>query len=189
MDISTLGASAGATTATPRNRGLSGMKSEDFFRILVSELQQQDPFKPAETADMINEVSQIRGIELSSQLNSTLDKFAQSQRASGAGDLIGKYVYAVSAAEGGESLNHEGVVTGVRFGSDGAAALELDSGLSVPIDDVVRVTEIDSAGATGKSLGLSELLAPRSDAAVAERAKGAAHSAPARWPLLSKLFG
>lgn len=190
MDTSAIGASNGAaTTAAPRDRGLKSMKSEDFFRILVSELQQQDPFKPAETSDMINQVSQIRGIELSSQLNGTLEKFAQTQRATGASDLIGKYVYTMGATDNGEPVTNEGVVTGVHFSNDGAAALELDSGVSVPIDDVVRVTELDQSSAESKPFSLGDLFGAKAKDGAPHKHRAEKDAENDRWPLLSKLFG
>ncbi len=51
--------SATSAAQTVFDRGLSGLKSEDFFNILVTELKQQDPFEPAKTADMIGQVSDM----------------------------------------------------------------------------------------------------------------------------------
>lgn len=125
-------------------RGLGTMKSEDFFRILVSELRQQDPFEPAKTSDLVNQVSQIRGIELSSQLTSSLEQLAGQQRGESLGGLIGRYVSAtITDAAGTQSLV-EGVVTGVRFDGE-TPVLELDSGQSIPAASVTRVTTLEQA--------------------------------------------
>ncbi len=150
------------TTSTGSNtaqRGLGSLKSEDFFRILVTELQHQDPLEPADTSDMINDVSQIRSIELSNELTGTLGTLARQQPMSNASGLLGKYVRAVVNGENGQPATVEGVVTGVQFDSDGQAVLELDVGISVRAQDVQRVTTLEQAesealaamfGATGE---------------------------------------
>lgn len=133
-----------ATQATPRSdRGLSSLKSEDFFKILVTELQQQDPMQPSNTSDMISNVSQIRSIELSGKLSDSLDAIAKQQRTAGTSELIGKYVMSKSTGVDGVPLQKGGVVTGVRFNSDGVAILELDSGDSILAADVTEITSLD----------------------------------------------
>jgi len=150
MQISPVG-SARAASNVVTDRGLGSLKSADFFRILVTELQNQDPFEPTRTADMISQVSQIRSIELSGKLTDTLDSLAHQQRINGVSQLIGKYVQAISRAEDGSEIVREGVVTGVRFDAQGLAVLELDTGEVVPAGDVVRVTTLDQIEAAEAS--------------------------------------
>jgi flagellar hook assembly protein FlgD len=144
MQIDAIDASAGL--AQPRaDRGIGSLKSEDFFRILVTELQQQDPFKPTETSDMISQVAQVRSIEMSNRLNETLDAIARQQKTSGVSDLLGKYVAAEFTGPDGEPVRIEGVVTGVRFDASGTALLELDTGDVIRAQDVQRVTTLEAA--------------------------------------------
>ena len=143
-----------STTQAPLSTATSTadrMKSADFFKLLVTELQQQDPLEPTKTGDMISQVSQIRNIEVSQQLMTTLDQLTKQQRTAGASELLGKYVEATVAAADGTQSAVSGVVTGVRFGSDGVAVLELDSGQTVRATDVTRVSAsapVSSATAT-----------------------------------------
>jgi flagellar basal-body rod modification protein FlgD len=142
MEINAIGAAFGVQPGT-EGRGLSGMKSEDFLQILVTEMQNQDPFEPAKTADMISQVAQIRSIELSGKLTDALDLMTRQQQIGGSGQLIGKYVQAITTAADGSQTLHEGVVTGLRFGADGSVLLELDTGEVVPATDVIRVTTVE----------------------------------------------
>lgn len=169
MEISAVGGAA----APSRQRGLDSLKSEDFFRILVTEMQQQDPFEPNDTSDMVNQVSQIRGIELSSQLSTTLDALARQQRANGIGELIGKYVMAQPDAVDGAPV--EGLVVGVRFDEQGAAVLELDSGQFVRAADVERVTTLEQVEAE-RALGTPAPAASGATATEPEKAGGQARS-------------
>ncbi len=136
---------APAAQSTTTDRGVSSMKSEDFFKLLVSELKQQDPLQPAKTADMIGQVSQIRSIELSKNLTDALSQMTQQQRTAGAADLLGKYVTATLHAADGTTSDVSGIVTGVRFESDGTAVLELDTGQTVSAADVTLITSAEAA--------------------------------------------
>ena len=127
------------------DRGLGTMKSEDFFKLLVTELKQQDPFQPAKTGDMINQVSQIRSIELSKQLTDVLGNLTANQQTVGTGELLGKYVTAQLSDADGKPQEVAGVVTGVRFEADGTAILELDNGQTVPAKAVTRIQTADAA--------------------------------------------
>ena len=136
---------APAAQSTTTDRGVSSMKSEDFFKLLVSELKQQDPLQPAKTADMIGQVSQIRSIELSKNLTDALSQMTQQQRTAGAADLLGKYVTATLHAADGTTSDVSGIVTGVRFESDGTAVLELDTGQTVSAADVTLIASAEAA--------------------------------------------
>jgi|GEM_PF-2168731 len=136
MEISATGTQRSAAP----EQGMSTMKSEDFFRILVTEMQNQDPFEPSDSSDLISQVSQIRTIEQSDLLTSTLGQLTQSQRMGDSTELIGKFVQAIAVdAEGSETFV-EGVVTSVFYNSDGTAVLELDTGDVISAQNVVRVT-------------------------------------------------
>jgi flagellar basal-body rod modification protein FlgD len=139
MEVSAVG----STTAPQTAGGLASMDTEDFFKILVTEMQNQDPFEPSDTSDLISQVSQIRTIEQADALTSTLDLLTQQQRMGGVTGLIGKYVQAIAKDDEGNDALYEGVVTSVYFNSDGSAVLELDTGQAIPADSVVRVTTLE----------------------------------------------
>jgi len=148
MPVSSIAAAPAGSSllpATRAERGLGGLKSEDFFRLLVTELRQQDPFEPTKTADMLSQVSDIRNIELSGRLSEALDQLARQQRLGGLSELIGKSVSAIVLAADGTEQLVEGVVTGVRFDPDGTAILELDNGAAVRAQDVQRVSTVAAA--------------------------------------------
>jgi flagellar basal-body rod modification protein FlgD len=159
MAVSALQTTPGLNTAggasTRADRGVGALKSEDFFQILITELRQQDPLEPAKTSDMIGNVSQIRNIELSSQLSQTLDTIAKQQRTAGTSEMIGKFVVAVTQAPDGTPMGTEGVVTSVQFASDGAAVLELDNGMTVRASDVAQIMSVEEAERRIAAMGLT----------------------------------
>ncbi|MBI5863250.1 MAG: hypothetical protein HZB38_01800 [Planctomycetes bacterium] len=157
MVTATQGVGATPATSIKTDRGLGALKSEDFFKILITELRQQDPLQPAKTSDMISNVSQIRSIELSGQLTETLDTLARQQRTAGTSELIGKYVVAVTGGADGAPTVAEGMVSGVRFDASGTALLELDSGVTVAASNVAHVTTLEEAERRMSAAGQDQL--------------------------------
>jgi flagellar basal-body rod modification protein FlgD len=154
---------------------MNSLQSEDFFKILVTELQQQDPLQPSDTSDLIGQVSQIRSIELSKNLTDALTQVSRNQRVAGASELIGKYVTATVEGTDGTAQEVSGVVTSVRFDADGSAVLELDTGQTVPADSVTRITSAENAAnaAGSATTGGTTAAASSSTSAAAATAKTA----------------
>ncbi len=143
--METLAVQPGAGPQSTRSeRGLSALRSDDFLRILTTELANQDPLEPTQTRDLIASVSQVRQIELSSQLTDRLTRLTDSQRLVGAATLVGKLVTARVLGPDGVPQTVEGVVSGVRFDSRGRLILELEDGQAVRADDVVRIASPDA---------------------------------------------
>ncbi len=132
-------------------RGLSALRSDDFLRILTTELSNQDPLEPTRTRDLIASVSQVRQIELSRQLTDRLTQLTDSQQLVGAATLVGRLVTAQVLGPDGTPQTIEGVVSGVRFDSRGRLILELDNGQAVRADDVVRIASPDAPAAFPES--------------------------------------
>lgn len=150
MQSSAIGSSGGSTpvtSLTPTSQGLDALKSTDFFRLLIQELQSQDPLKPNDTNELVQQMSSIRQMEMSSTLNNTLNAFAAQQRIGEASGLIGRYVTgSVQSGDGtgnGETAQVQGVVVGVHFNSTGDAVLELHTGKMLPVKSVTSVQLVD----------------------------------------------
>ena len=115
-------------------KGLGGMKAEDFLSIMVKELQQQDPFEPTSSKDLINQVGQVSSIQSNMELIQTLKELSLNQQLSAASSLLGKLV--LGRNEDGDEVN--GIVTGVKREGD-KIYIELDSGQQLSIDNVLQV--------------------------------------------------
>lgn len=168
--METTGIAAASTAVASRpNRGLSSLKSEDFFKLLVNEMQHQDPFEPAKTGDMISQVSQLRNIEMSSQFTQAMQTLSASQRAIGTSELLGKFVLAQvdSGAGDGSQMTVGGIVTGIRFQEDGTAMLELDTGDAIRATAVQRVLTAEEAERQIAAGGLAAPVGPNGMSSVA----------------------
>ncbi len=136
------------TTASERNSvdSLPGLDSQDFLKLLVAQLANQDPLEPMDNKDLFQQISSIREIELSTTLTDSLRALTGQQRFASASSLIGQYVTSVPGPDG---LVDRGVVVGVRFAQDGQPILMLSSGIQLPLD---LVSTIESPLRAGQEL-------------------------------------
>lgn len=72
--------------------GYQSLTTEDFVKLLVTQLQNQNPMDPMKDSDLTQQVSAIQSLNSTSQLISTLDSFGQNQNLGAAANLIGREV-------------------------------------------------------------------------------------------------
>ena len=65
---------------------------DSFLKLLISELQNQDPLDPMENSEMVAQIGQIREIGATDQLTQTLTNLSSSQELVTASGLIGRQV-------------------------------------------------------------------------------------------------
>uniref|UniRef100_UPI0035685EA9 flagellar hook assembly protein FlgD n=1 Tax=Novipirellula sp. TaxID=2795430 RepID=UPI0035685EA9 len=75
---------------TGTNDSFSSVDTDSFMKLLISELQNQDPLNPTDNAEMIQQISQIREIGATDQLTQTLSNLSNSQELVTASGLIGR---------------------------------------------------------------------------------------------------
>jgi len=140
MDITSV-VNAGAGGSTRVGVGLSSLSGDDFMKILIKQLEYQDPLKPMDNQEMIAQIACIRELETNPQLSANLKQVTDGQRFASAAVLIGKYAQGALADAEGNVFEVAGVVTGVHFTSKGDVILELDGGDLLPLSAVLQVTE------------------------------------------------
>ena len=69
---------------------------DQFLKLMISELQNQDPLDPMDNSQMLQQISQIREIGVTTQLTDTLDAVLTGQNLSSASSLIGKQIVALT---------------------------------------------------------------------------------------------
>ena len=127
----------GASTAV--GVGLDGLQGTDFMKILMKQLQYQDPFKPMDNGEMIDQIAKIRELEMNTRLSDKLAGLGDQERFAAAAAMIGKYVRGQVQDADGNTFEKEGVVSGVRFNAKGEALLELDTGDMLPLTALTQV--------------------------------------------------
>jgi flagellar basal-body rod modification protein FlgD len=122
------------------SQGMASLTSEDFLKIMLAELTNQDPLEPMTNQDLLNQVASIRRLETDSGITQALEDLRTSQQLGSAGALIGRQVGGLTAAA--EPVS--GTVDRVRL-VEGEVVLRLADGAEVPYD---RVTDISAAMTT-----------------------------------------
>lgn len=81
-----------SSTSGSSSAGLNGLTADDFLKLLITQLQNQDPTSPMDSDQLLNQVSQMRALQSNIQLSSSLDSLTLSQQLTSATALIGKNV-------------------------------------------------------------------------------------------------
>lgn len=101
------------------------------MRIIMTELSQQDPLKPNDTNQMVQELSSLRSIQSDIELVSKLDAVVSQNQLASAGALIGKFV--VGLTDSGVRVG--GQVISVSRTAEGPI-LNLDEGSRVRFENI-----------------------------------------------------
>jgi flagellar basal-body rod modification protein FlgD len=115
------------------------LKTEDFIKMMITQLQHQDPMEPAKNQELLAQMSQIGQLQSNTSMQETLKGITLQNQIGSAGNMIGKVVQGLD--ESNEEV--EGLVTSVRI-EEQRVYLELDNGRTLPMD---RVTEVAGASA------------------------------------------
>ena len=130
----------------PTTNGFSAMSSEDFITIMFTELTNQDPTAPADSAALLDQLNSIRSIESDMQMMENLQTLVFENQLSSASSLIGRFVGGLDWS----GVRLGGTVTAViRQGDE--IALELDSGAFLPISGVETIITQDVLDSLGET--------------------------------------
>ena len=126
----------------PGSTNKLALKTEDFIKMMITQLQQQDPMEPAKNEQLLAQMSQIGQLQSSTQLQESLKGIVQQNQIGAAAGLIGKSVKGVDA----DNNEIAGLVTSVRVTDDGAE-LELDNGKALSLSRVTSIATQPAAPA------------------------------------------
>jgi flagellar basal-body rod modification protein FlgD len=141
------------TTSTPKTQSTSDSKSatinyESFLKLLVAQMQNQDPTDPLDASQQMSQLASFSGVEQAIKTNAHLESLIQETSLTQATSLIGK---SVTSADGKTS----GIVKSVEINSDGLTAV-LEDGKKVTVETGITVgstaatgTETDTDSDTG----------------------------------------
>lgn len=125
------------TGTTPGVNGFSELTSEDFTKIIFTELANQDPLQPSDSKALLEQLSSIRSIQSDMDLGSKLQSLVAQSEMTGAAGLIGKLVSGITD----DNRRVAEVVISVSRTSEGAV-LNLHGGLRVPMKNVDEVLDL-----------------------------------------------
>jgi flagellar basal-body rod modification protein FlgD len=130
-----------------RKTGQSVLDQDAFLKILLTQLQNQDPSKPMEDKEFISQMANFSSLEQMTQMNKTLSNFIDMQKDShflSHSHLIGKEIkweQVVSDMKGESSMHvQDSLVKAISF-QNGKTKLVLESGEMI---DTIQVIHIGS---------------------------------------------
>ncbi|MCP4709405.1 MAG: hypothetical protein GY869_12330 [Planctomycetes bacterium] len=130
------------------------LNTEDFLKIMVTELTNQDPFEPMKNQDLLAQIASIQQLDSSETMTKTLtsvgerfdgvvDKLSQfldREQLGSATQMVGQFVTGISPS--GELA--AGKVVAVNI-SQGEIMLELDTGELVGLNQMTRLSGNDQS--------------------------------------------
>ncbi len=85
-------ATATNKTSDQRGGGLQDLDLDQFLKLIITELQNQDPLSPTDNAALMEQVGQLRSLSANDKLTTTLTSFSITQELTTASSLIGRKV-------------------------------------------------------------------------------------------------
>ncbi|HWB52764.1 MAG TPA: flagellar hook capping FlgD N-terminal domain-containing protein [Tepidisphaeraceae bacterium] len=133
MSTTPIQSSTSGSSATVSNPNAS-LNSSDFVKMMLTELQNQDPLNPTDSQALLSQMSSIGQLQSADQLQSTLTQFSFQNQLAAASNLIGKTVTGLNAS----SNQTTGLVTGVSA-INSQVWLQLDNGDQVQMSNVQQI--------------------------------------------------
>jgi flagellar basal-body rod modification protein FlgD len=116
MAIDAIGVVAAPTTAAPANIGIS---QDDFLKILLTQLQFQDPLKPVDNEQFIAQLAQFSALEINREQSNSINTLLTINATQQAIGLMGKTVQ-IGSTSTGSTGSATGKVTAVSFATGSA---------------------------------------------------------------------
>lgn len=128
------GTATPAASTTPTNPG-GEMTKNDFLKLMVAQLQAQNPLEPTEGTAYIGQLAQFTELEQVTNLAQSSEQAAASQRVAQAVALIG---HTVSGTDPSTGATTQGLVQSVQITASGAT-LTVEG---TPGIELANVTEV-----------------------------------------------
>ncbi len=139
------GDTAVAGGGTASTASLNGVNSDTFLKLLISQLENQDPDNPTDPTQFLSETADFEEVQQLSALSTDMTSLVGAQQSSAATSMLGQQVAGTDAS--GNPVS--GIVTGVQLTSSGPI-LSVGSD-SVPYSAVTAVTIPGLSPSTGSS--------------------------------------
>lgn len=125
MEISSI-----ANTATTDAQSSSSINQDDLFKILLAQLQYQDPLEPIDNQEFIAQLAQFTNLEQTRSINDKVEQVLLTQSVNQSVSILGRTIQAQL-----ETATEVGQVTAVSF-VEGTPRLTIQTADSRVIADI-----------------------------------------------------
>ncbi|OLO40898.1 flagellar hook assembly protein FlgD [Alkalihalophilus pseudofirmus] len=125
-----------------KNTGEGALGKDDFLKILITQLQNQDPTNPMDDREFISQMAQFSSLEQMTNMNKLLESFIESQTENKLvqnSHLIGKEIQWQPENAMSDRDLVTNVVKAVRQ-RDGNVSVQLDNGNWILVDQVKQIS-------------------------------------------------
>jgi flagellar basal-body rod modification protein FlgD len=130
-----------------KQTGSNILGKDDFLKILITQLQNQDPTSPMQDREFIAQMASFSSLEQMTNMNQTMQQFLSFQTEASLlqqSQMIGKQVTYESETVNAEGENVveeiEGTVKAVLF-EKGSVMLEMSDGTKITSFQVIKITD------------------------------------------------
>lgn len=144
-------------TAQTAPKDGSQMGKDEFMKLLMAEMKNQDPLSPKSNSESIAQMAQFSALEQSSNLNSSFNSLAKNitmNNLASSAHVIGKYA---TVQNGSEEVSGKVVSTAIKDG-EVVVKLKLGSGeeVSAKLGSIIALSETEPEKKVYKALPVSE---------------------------------
>lgn len=119
----------------------SALGKEDFLKLLLVQMQYQDPLDPIDNRAMLSQMAEFSSLEQMSNLNENFSNANSLASFMDATRLLGKEIEILDpSAPDDQPAAISSKVTSVNFSSEGPL-LTLENGIVATVPEVIKVTE------------------------------------------------
>lgn len=122
--------------------GNQGLGQDAFFKILITQLQNQDPLNPMEDREFVSQMAEFSSLEKNEKIYSLLEDKLGSNQVIENSNLIGREITANV-----EGVELSGVVDSVKSSDDKVLAV-LNNGSEIEINSITQVKNIEENSET-----------------------------------------
>jgi len=118
--------------------GNNGLGQDAFFKLLITQLQNQDPLNPMEDRQFISQMAEFSSLKKTEKLYSLLENKLSSNQVIDNSNLIGKEITANI-----EGIELKGIVDAVKSSNDKVLAV-LENGSEIEINKINQVKNVEA---------------------------------------------
>lgn len=122
--------------------GNNGLGQDAFFKILITQLQNQDPLNPMEDREFVSQMAEFSSLEKTEKLYSLLEDKLSSNQVIDNSNLIGKEITANI-----EGIELKGTVEAVKSSDDKVLAVVDTGSDTISEIDINKITQVKNVEA------------------------------------------
>lgn len=135
MTTSPVTSGSNLTTSSSTASNPYALQPQDFIKLMVTQLENQDPTQPASNEELLSQMSNIGQLQASTQMTQTMQSMQLQLQLGASSSLIGKNVQGIDA----NNKPASGIVSSVQV-AGGVVNLQLNSGATLPLTGIQTIT-------------------------------------------------